>query len=180
MVTLMTKGVYDFNVTSDYHSQFMIPILENTIVKAREDWDDYHEAFHFTKLVNETRQNKKVTVEYHSIMNKGTCVGIAMIRYGSSKANDVSLPSNIGIKENSIVLNYFHIAPEARGNGTYWLKEIILPYYKKQGFTYAYIKSSHSKVFSLYERLGLEIDEYYTYSDNYLYERKGKVFVITL
>ncbi|MBP1044317.1 hypothetical protein I6N95_25235 [Vagococcus sp. BWB3-3] len=79
-----------------------------------------------------------------------------------------------------VMLNYFHIAPEGRGNGQFWLKEIILKYYQNEGLSKAYIKSSHPQVFSLYQRLGKQIGEYSSLSDNGLFERQGRVFELSL
>ena len=41
-----------------------------------------------------------------------------------------------------------------------------------------YLKSSHSKAFSLYQRLGEEIGSYQTLSDNGEFKRTGKIFKI--
>lgn len=55
-----------------------------------------------------------------------------------------------------------------------WFKNII-KYYKA-----IYLKSSHPKVFSMYNRLGKEVGEYSSKSDNDLVEGKGKIFKIFL
>lgn len=75
-----------------------------------------------------------------------------------------------------VIFNYFHIASEGRGNGSFWLKEVILKYYQGKGMKKAYVKSSHPKVFPLYQRLGSQIGSYTSFSDNQLFERQGKVF----
>lgn len=83
-------------------------------------------------------------------------------------------------KDNEVLIfNYFHISKEGRGKGEAWFKNII-KYYNKKNYKAIYLKSSHPKVFSMYNRLGKEIGQYYSKSDNDLFERKGRVFKICL
>ncbi|MFV0394244.1 MAG: hypothetical protein ACK5LC_07600 [Coprobacillaceae bacterium] len=180
MKTLHQKSNFYFNISNSFKSQFMIPVFNNCIIKAKEEWDDYNEAYHFSQLVNTLQQNKDITTDYHYLLKDDSYVGIMMISYGSNNTTNMSLPNSIHMKQNSIVLNYFHISQEGRGNGEYWLRNIIIPYYKNKGFKTLYVKSSHSKVFSLYSRLGVEIAQYQSISDNNIHVRSGKVFEITL
>ena len=98
------------------------------------------------------------------------CVGLAMVTTGnidSSKYFDKPV-----FEQNAIVLNYFHISPKARGNGNYWLRNVIIPHYQDKEDLY--LKSSHSKAFSLYQRFRLGHQTY----DNGEFKRTGKIFKI--
>ena len=120
-------------------------------------------------------------VDFHTLTKNDNYIGIALVTYGNIDFNIFfNTPLNIEEKENEILIfNYFHISSDARGNGSLWIKEII-NYYKNKKFKSIYLKSSHEKVFSLYNRLGIEIGQYNNWSDNHLFLRQGKIFKISI
>ncbi len=121
-------------------------------------------------------------MDFHVMMRDDKYLGIALVSRGSIDYN-IFFKEPILISENKneiLIFNYFHISQEGRGNGQNWFRDIIIPYYKSHIFKALYVKSSHPKVFFLYSRLGEEIGEYTSSSDNRLFERKGKIFKISL
>ena len=73
-----------------------------------------------------------------------------------------------------LFLNYFHISPKAEKWELLVKKLVIIPHYQDKEDLY--LKSSHSKAFSLYQRLGEEIGSYQTLSDNGEFKRNRKDF----
>lgn len=146
------------------------------------EWDDYDEVFHCTRLIETIRAAKKMTLDFHFIRKNQQVIGILLATHGEL---DYCLffqeVSQLELKvEEVVIFNYFHVAPEGRGNGEFWLKDIILLYYQRKGRKKGYIKSSHPKVFSLYERLGKKIGTYTAFSNNRLIERQGEIFELPL
>jgi hypothetical protein len=171
-----------FGVTTEFNSKFLTPIIKNLLFKAENEWDDYNEVYHCCKLIESVKKNKDITMDFHVMMRDDKYMGIALVSRGSIDYN-VFFKEPIAISENKneiLIFNYFHISQEGRGNGQTWFRDIIIPYYKSQNFKALYVKSSHPKVFSLYSRLGEGIGEYSGSSDNGLFERKGKIFKISL
>lgn len=143
-------------------------------------WDDYNEVYHCCNLIENDRNNKDM--DFHVIMKDKKYLGITLVSKGNIDYKTF-FNEPIPLNENNIdvlIFSYFHISQEGRGNGQIWFRDIIMPYYKSKNFKTIYVKSSHQKVFSLYSRLGEEIGEYTSSSDNQLFVRKGKVFKITL
>lgn len=171
----------DFGITNEFKSEYLIPIIQNLLFKAENQWDDYNEVYHCCNLIETVRRNKNMNMDFH-IMKKGEkYLGIALVSSGILDYKTF-FKEPIQISEDTkdiLIFNYFHISKEGRGNGEMWLKQII-EYYKSKHYKSIYLKSSHAKVFSMYNRLGLEIGEYSSHSDNNLFERKGKVFKIIL
>ncbi|MDS0527420.1 hypothetical protein NNC19_17150 [Clostridium sp. SHJSY1] len=177
MEIINNRNGIDFGISNEFKSEYLTPIIKNLLFKAENQWDDYNEVYHCCELI----ENVKMNMDFH-IMKKGEkYLGIALVSHGILDYKTF-FNESIQINEDTkdiLIFNYFHISKEGRGNGEMWLKNII-EYYKSKHYKAIYLKSSHPKVFSMYNRLGLEIGEYSIYSDNNLFERKGKVFKIIL
>ncbi|SNS17113.1 hypothetical protein SAMN05446037_100596 [Anaerovirgula multivorans] len=169
---------YEFIVEKGFHIRYLEPILQNMLWKIRNDWDDYNELFHCCCLMESICRTLDTWIDTHFIKKNESIVGVVLIEGGKIDFNKyLKINGNLQ-KGNNAMLNYFHIMPEARGNGERWLREVIIPYYKEKGIDNIYLKSSHIRSFSLYQRLGTEVGQYSTKSDNHLYNRGGKIFKI--
>lgn len=178
---LLKKDPLEFGVTTTFEGPLLAPVIKNVLLKV-ETWDDYDEVWHCTRLIESVRKTRMMQMDFHFIRQDKQIIGLLLATSGDLDyklffQETAELESKT---EEVVIFNYFHIAPEGRGNGYFWLKEIILPYYQAKGLRKAYIKSSHPRVFSMYHRLGRSIGSYTGLSDNRLFERQGKVFEICL
>lgn len=167
---------FDFVVSDVFKGEYLNALIDNLKVKYQNNFDDYNEVYHCNELIHKLQKDPDIKVEYHLMYKDKQCLGIAVISSGKIDSIKFFDQEFFKTNDNDIVLNYFHISPLGRGNGTYWLKEIILPYYQNK--EYMYLKSSHPQAFSLYQRLGQEIGSYTTVSDNGDFKRNGKIFRI--
>ena len=182
MEVIQNKNGINFGVATEFNSKYLTPIIQNLLFKVENEWDDYNEVYHCCNLIEKVRNNEDMNMDFHIMMNDDKYLGIALVTKGNIDYKTF-FKQPIPINENKndvLIFNYFHISQEGRGNGQYWFKDIIIPYYKSKNFKTLYVKSSHQKVFSLYSRLGEEIGEYTSSSDNQLFVRKGKIFEIIL
>lgn len=171
-----------FLVTDKFASNMLIPIIKNVLHKAETDWDDYNEVYHCCRLIELVRQTANIQMDFHYIKKAQDILGVALVTKGIIDL-PMFFPTNISVEDspqNILILNYFHTETAGRGWGEHWLKSIIFPYYQDKNFLTLYVKSSHPKVFSLYDRLGSSIGIYKSSSDNGLYARSGKIFKINL
>lgn len=179
---LNEKGGLRYLVSDTFEGSMLVPVIKNILYKAENDWDDYDEVSHCCRLIEAVRKDPDMKMDFHFIKRGEDTIGAGLITYGAIDmqlffSGAFSFTDPIG---NIVIFNYFHIAPEGRGTGEYWLRDIILPHYYGKGFTALYVKSSHPKVFSLYGRLGTVVGEYRGKSDNGLYTRQGKIFRIPI
>lgn len=175
------KGFRYFKADT-FESSMLTPIIKNLLHKAENEWDDYDEVYHCCHLIEAIRRYPGMKTDFHYIKKGGENIGIGLITHGLIHI-PLFFPENFRFsdpRESVLVFNYFHISPEGRGTGGFWLKDIILPHYSGRGFTSLYVKSSHPRVFTLYGRLGENIGEYISRSDNGLQTRPGKIFRIPL
>ena len=175
---LATRDKFKFYVTKEFKGEFLIPIIENLKVKYQNNFDDYDEVYHCNQLIHQLNQEPDISIDYHVMYLDEQYVGFVMVSSGKIDANKFFNQPLFKTTESAVVLNYFHICTQGRGNGTYWLKEIILPYYQDKEVMY--LKSSHARAFSLYQRLGKEIAQYQSDSHNHDYHRVGKIFEIRI
>lgn len=172
----------EFWVADTFSGKMLSPIIKNTLYKAENGWDDYDEVYYCCRLIENVKKNPDMTMDFHYITCGENVIGLGLISYGKI---DTSLFFHTDFQpqeplDKILIFNYFHVAPEGRGNGEHWLRDIILPSYNGKGYEACYVKSSHPKVFSLYGRLGQQVGEYSCKSDNGLYIREGKIFRIPL
>ncbi|MFQ6792598.1 MAG: hypothetical protein ACLRT4_07445 [Thomasclavelia sp.] len=173
---LARRNGYKFIVEKEFKGEYLCPIIDNLKAKYIDGFDDYNEVYHCNQLIHQLNQDSKIKLDYHLMYQEDKCLGLALIATGTIDALEFFDQPLFKTTDKAIVLNYFHISSQGRGNGTYWLKNIILPYYQDKD--YMYLKSSHPHAFSLYQRLGEVIGEYETVSDNGDFKRKGKLFKI--
>jgi len=177
---LYQENEWSFLVTDRFESHMLGPVIRNLLDKSENDWDDYNEVYHCCRLIETVRRQAGMNMDFHYIRKSHRTVGIGLITHGLINTR-MFFPDTFSLADHPqqiLVFNYFHISKEGRGKGEYWLREIILPFYKHKGFAALYVKSSHPKVFSLYRRLGEEIGVYTAASDNNLFSRSGKIFRI--
>lgn len=181
MPTLKQENDLIFSFETEFSSSYLRPIALNLLDKISRGWDDYDEVYHAGRLIHKVLQDPAMKMDFHSLKKFGAHLGTVLMTTGQINLelffkNTVSIPPT----ETPVILNYFHIAPEGRGNGKRWLADVLMPYYKALGCSAIYLKSSHPKAFSLYGALGEEIGAYESISDNRLYTRKGKIFKLPL
>ncbi len=179
---LAERGEFRFSVSDVFQSAFLCPVADNVRDKLMHDWDDYNELYHCCSLIHELKERPGLNMDFHLMTRGAEHMGLAIVSHGSV---DREMYASSGIhfseaQESILLFNYFHISPEGRGNGEFWLKDVILPWYAARGYAAMYLKSSHTRVFSLYERLGAAIGIYTAKSDNGLFERPGRIFRIPL
>lgn len=182
MEIIHKKNDIDFGIATEFNSKYLTPIINNLLFKAENEWDDYNEVYHCSSLIENVRKSKDMNMDFHIMRKDEKYLGIALVTKGTIDYKTFfkePIPINEKNKD-VLIFNYFHISEEGRGNGQIWFRDIIMPYYKSKHFKTIYVKSSHEKVFSMYNRLGEEIGEYTSSSDNQLFVRKGKVFRISL
>jgi hypothetical protein len=143
-----------------------------------KQWDDYNELYHATRLVEGLKKYTKVWVETHSIIRNDDVVGVLLMVGGEIKRLEKKY--DIENESQSLLLKYFHIIDKGKGYGSFWLRSVIFPHYRKRGYKRVYVNSSHKDSFPFYERLGSHIANYEQLSDNRLYQRKGSCFLIKL
>lgn len=172
----------NIGVSTEFKSEYLEPIIKNLLFKVKNGWDDYDELYHCCKLIESVKSNDNMNMDFHIMKKDEKYLGIILASRGTF-GFDIFFKEPILIDEDDkdiLILNYFHISPEGRGNGERWLSDFIMQYYKSKHYKAIYIKSSHPKVFSMYSRLGIEIGEYISSSDNELFIRNGKIFKILL
>lgn len=174
---LFQKDNLIFKKETQFKGEFLSPLILNLNDKFINCYDDYNEVYHCNQLIHKLSIDSNITLDYHVLYQNNSCCGIALISFGYLTSPLSELDVN---PDDCIVLNYFHITKSARGTGTFWLNDIILPHYQKLGFKTCYLKSSHQKAFSLYSRLGKKIGEYTTMSDNHQYIRNAAIFEIKI
>lgn len=172
----------EFWVSDRFEGRMLRPIAENLLDKAEKNWDDYDEVYHCCQLVEKAARDKSLSMEFYTLEQAGRVDGIGLMTRGAVD-RPLFFPPHLPPQEDQeqvLVFNYFHISPRARGVGERWLREIILPRCREQGFQAVYVKSSHPRVFSLYGRLGCTVGDYAARSDNGLHTRPGRLFRLPL
>jgi hypothetical protein len=179
---LRKSGNLEYLVEKGFSPKYLEPIAKNVLWKIRNKWDDYNEVSHCCRFIESVRESRDIWIETHFIKNGSKIAGVLFVTGGNvdlSNLFKIKLPFQFQ-EGKSITISYFHIIPEERGVGEEWLRNVVMPYYREKGIEEIFIKSSHLMAFSLYSRLGKEIDGYTTQSDNRLYSRKGKIFQIKI
>ena len=175
-VLLVTKKEVQFVLNETFQISHLAPIGEFVQWKLIHDWDDYNELFHAAKLVQQIAKIENVWLHTHTLTKRNKNIGVLLIVGGDIHKIENKYP----IAEKSLLLKYFHIAEKGQGHGSFWLKKVILPHYKKDGYQQIYINSSHPKSFPFYEKTGDLITTYQQWSDNHLYQRIGNCYKVVL
>jgi GNAT superfamily N-acetyltransferase len=173
--------------------QEMLPTLLNPVKKFNEekiqlgmydDWNEYlHDKNTYTQIAEkiEAGENYNLYAYYIEYNNEI----IATVFFINSKETIENIVKNSKLEtevnyKSSVQLSGFHITKEHRGIGMRWLKERVFPNLIENGYNTVYVKSSHYKAFSFYEKLGYKIGKYIGISDNKLYQRLGNIYVINI
>lgn len=177
MIELGKKGDVTFFMHTSFKNSFLLPIGHYLNWKLKYDWDDYNELYHCHQFIEEVQSKDGVWLESHTVEKADDIIGVLLIVGGELHR----LSNSIDIDPTTtVLLKYFHIIDKGNGYGTYWIKQIIIPYYRNKGLKTIFISSSHEKSFPFYERLGKEVSTFVKNSDNGRYVRKCKSFYISL
>ncbi len=180
---IYAKGDLKFYVSDTFEGIYLVSLLENMKEKLIHDgWDDYDEVHHCCKIIHDLSRTPGLTIDYHILCRSGQHLGMVMMTHGNISPN-IYKTSGLIISDPTgevLLLNYFHIAPGARGNGTFWLRDLLMPLYASKGYTTIYLKTSHPRAFHFYDRLGAVIGNYTFPSDNGIYQRTGRIYRLPL
>mgnify|MGYP003295771438 CR=1 FL=1 len=180
---LFRKDDLEFCVSDTFEGKFLLSLLENMKEKMlNETWDDYNEVHHCCKMIHEFSQIPGLVMDFHTLRRGEEQLGMVLLTHGAISA-DIYEQSGLHITDplhQVVLLNYLHIAPEGRGNGTFWVRDLIMPMYADLGYTAFYLKTSHPRAFPFYDRLGAAIANYTFLSDNGIHQRKGRIYRLPL
>lgn len=166
-----------FVLHKSFESRLFSPIGNYVNWKLEHNWDDYNELFHAVQYIEQIKHIDGVWFEIHTIEKDEEIKGVLTIVGGA--IDQLGVGEEIDGKD-TILLKYFHIVDKGKGYGSYWLNEVIRPYYAQKGFQHIYISSSHPKSFDFYKKIGAEVKTYHKKSDNQLYERICKSFLVPI
>jgi hypothetical protein len=179
MEALLEKENKKFILEKKFNIRNLAPVgsyvqwkLEN------ENWDDYNELYHATRLTENLQKDSDVWFETHSLLKNDSVVGVLLIVGG--KIKKLERKYQIENERQSLLLKYFHIVDKGQGLGSFWLSSVIIPHYRAKGFRQIYVNSSHKNSFRFYSRFGSLIGTYEQVSDNNLYKREGSCYKISL
>jgi len=178
MRTLFGNGELTFEVSRNFEPGFLKPVARYVLWKLQQKWDDYNELAHATRFFHHALNYPGVWVDSHLAKTNEILSGSVFLLGGHIAPLEGRY--KIADPEHSLLLKYFHVVEKGHGTGQLWLKDVIFPHYRKQGFRHIYLSSSHPKSFQFYTRLGSEVGRYASKSDNGIYEREGRCFRIDL
>ncbi|KEO71801.1 hypothetical protein [Anditalea andensis] len=179
MKALQETETLTFTISKLFNHKLLTPISSYVNWKLdNEHWDDYNELYHVTKLILLLQKDPEVWFDTHNIVKNNTIVGVLLIVGG--KVSKLENKYEIDNEEQSLLLKYFHLVEKGKGIGTHWIKNVIIPHYKNQGFNRIYVNSSHEKSFSFYQKFGKLVTTYEQISDNLIYKRNGECFKIDI
>ncbi len=166
----------NFVLYTSFNPKLFLPIGNYVNWKLQNNWDDYNELFHSLNYIENLKQTEGIWFEIHTIEKNNEIKGVLTIVGGH--INQLEVDDNIENK-NTILLKYFHIIEKGKSYGSYWLNSVIIPYYFNKGIEKIYINSSHPQSFNFYNKIGNEIKTFTKKSDNHLYERVCKTFLVS-
>ena len=147
-------------------------------------WDDWNEYLHdkktYSQIAQEINNGEKYNLYVYYIEYNNEVIGTVFFINNKNTIENILQKCNLKGEDidyqSSIQLTSFHIAKEHRGIGLKWLKEIIFLDLIEMGYINVFVKSSHYKAFTFYERLGEKVGEYIGISDNKQYQRLGNIY----
>ena len=146
--------------------------------RATNRWDDYDEYQRAIDFLAGLQERPSIWFDTHILTADDTVSGVLLIVGGG--ISSIENRFKIDAEEQSLLLKYFHIVNKGKGVGSFWLSSVIIPHYHAKKFRQIYVSSSHEQSFPFYERLGLCIADYQQLSDNRIFQRQGKCFVIKI
>lgn len=179
MQVLHQRANEEFIVDQNFHFEYFAPIGSFVQWKlATQQWDDYNELYHATRVVEAIKREPRVWMETHLLRRDQQLIGVLFMLGG--ELTRVEQKYRIDNEQQALLLKYFHIIDKGKGYGHYWLNAVLFPYYKARGYSTLYTSSSHEPSFPFYQRLGSEIARYQQPSDNQCYTRQGRCFAMAL
>jgi len=179
MEILRTEKSVKYCFDKNFSYKYLIPVSRFVQTKlAQNNWDDYNELYHAVHLAERLKKETDIWCDTHFMLKDDSIAGVLLILGG--KINTWGNRYWIENEEVSLFLKYFHITNKGQGYGSFWLDSVIIPYYKDKGYRNIYVHSSHEKSFPFYNRYGSEIATYEQMSDNALFKREGKIFLIII
>ena len=146
-------------------------------------YDDYNEYKNSLKWFQDRKQlilnDNKDNVTAYCIKNKNKVIGIIFSVIGDS-VTKLTEVHNIKFNDNECQLICFHIDKRYRGIGKDFLNNYVFKDLKNRNIDTVFIKSSHYRAFSLYEKLGKRVGVYFGLSEHQLYKRQGNIYRIQL
>ena len=171
------KDELNFVLYNSFESRLFSPIGKYVSWKLENMWDDYNELYHAVRYIEDLKSRNGIWYEIHTLERNKEIKGVLTIVGGDIPAIESEKRLDL---ENTLLLKYFHILEKGKGHGSYWLNSIVLPHYSEKGFSNIHVSSSHPKSFDFYKKIGAELNSYTKMSDNGLYERKCKSFLINI
>jgi len=74
-------------------------------------WDDYNKLYHTAKLIEDLKKNTDIWFDTHCLLRDDLIIGVVLIVAG----NLPKVETKYEVKEESLLLKYFHIADKGRG-----------------------------------------------------------------
>ncbi len=176
MELISTNGGVNFVLYKTFNSSLFLPIANYVNWKLQHDWDDYNELYHAIQYIEKIKRIDDVWFEVHTLEKKGEIRGVLTIVGGAI----AQLEGGAFDPEKTVLLKYFHIVEKGKGYGSHWLNKVVMPYYSERGILDIIVTSSHPKSFNFYGKIGVEIRKYSKKSDNELYDRLGKAFLVPI
>lgn len=177
MEVLQEIDTVKFTLNKRFDYKLLAPIGDYVNWKMNNNqWDDYNELFHVSKLIENLKQDPEIWLDTHNIIQNNNVIGVLLIVGGNIKK--IEGKYDIENEMQSLILKYFHIIEKGKGLGSNWLRSVIIPYYREQGYKQIYVNSSHSKSFPFYRKFGTLIASYEQLSDTNKFTRKGECFKI--
>ncbi|UII21355.1 hypothetical protein [Fulvivirga ligni] len=171
------NGTETYALHEEFQASLFQPIAKYVEWKLKNDWDDYNELYHAIRFIESIKEKLGIWFHIHTIKREGEIIGVLSVVGGKIKEIEKHLPQE---EQKTVLLKYFHIADKGKGYGGYWLNHVLIPYYADLGFEYIQLGSSHPKSFSFYGKLGSEISSSEKESDNHLFKRQVKAFLISI
>lgn len=166
--------------------KLMYPVKKYVSEKKRYGmYDDYNEYKNMLKWFQDRKQlilnDNKDKVTAYCIKDNKKVIGIvfSVTGYSVEKLIDKHLIKG-NENKSACQLTCFHIDKNYRGIGKDFLENYVFEDLKNRKIDIVFIKSSHNKAFSLYERLGEKIGVYFSLSEHQLYRRQGNIYKVQL
>ncbi len=147
-----------------------------------DDYDEYKNSLKWFQdrkelILNENKDN----VTAYCIKDNKKVVGIifSVTGYSVKKLTDRH-DIKVDNDSNTCQLICFHIDKNYRGIGKDFLNNYVFRDLKNRDIETVFIKSSHFKAFSLYEKLGKVVGIYFGLSEHKLYKRQGNIYEVKL
>lgn len=145
-------------------------VSEKKINNIDDDFNEYNYNKHKFINIGEKIDKKECIIYTYYIKYESNVIGTVFFIFDRKNK----------FKNYDAELCCFYINKNHRGIGYNWIKNDVFPHLKERNINNIYVKSSHSKAFSFYERLGTKIGTYKLKSDNNIYERPGNIYMINI